>query len=152
MLNVKKILKLQHIHEIFCMLIFFFSNISLSFCLICSYEFYIYLHVHVIVEWSLILLLSAYRCLLLWFCVQINSPLVHLMVTSPQFYCYYSVEFGLGSLFKDSDIDCFNPIMIKLYSWYILLYMHRYLYRSIIIKTYQQQLSFFYITENQWNG
>lgn len=139
-------LKLQYIHEIFCLLIFF-STISLSFCLICSFEFYVYLHVLVIVEWSLICLLPAYRCLSLCFCVQINSPLVHLMVTSPQFYCYYSVEFGLGSLFKDSDIDCFNPIMIKLYSWYILLYMHRYLYRSIIIKTYQQQLSFFYINQ-----
>lgn len=149
MLNVKKNFKASTYSWNILYVDIFFSNISLSFCLICSYEFYIYLHVHVIVEWSLILLLPAYRCLLLWFCVQINSPLVHLMVTSPQFYCYYSVEFGLGSLFKDSDIDCFNPIMIKLYSWYILLYMHRYLYRSIIIKTYQQQLSFFYITENQ---
>lgn len=64
---------------------FFFSTISLSFCLICSFEFYVYLHVLVIVEWSLICLLPAYRCLSLCFCVQINSPLVHLMVTSPQF-------------------------------------------------------------------
>lgn len=37
----EKMLKLQHMIEIFCWLIF--STISLSFCLICSFEFYIYI-------------------------------------------------------------------------------------------------------------